>query len=180
MGGDTTLRAIAPGNDRVVLLVVAHADDPALFLGGTIALWADAGWRVVLLRVTDDRWDSVGLSEPETIQRNHDELRAAARALGISEIVELGWATDQLGDASEVATVPPGTNGFLRGVMRGMARNRMLHDVGAAPPFRLVRWSDGRITLDDPETGRHIELDPFGPTNAGAFAALLGQPAGRP
>lgn len=83
------------------------------------------------------------------------------------------------GDGSEVATVPPGTNGFLRGVMRGMARNRMLHDVGAAPPFRLVRWSDGRITLDDPETGRHIELDPFGPTNAGAFAALLGQPEGR-
>jgi LmbE family N-acetylglucosaminyl deacetylase len=103
VGGDTTLRAIAPGNDRVVLLVVAHADDPALFLGGTIALWADAGWRVVLLRVTDDRCDSVGLSEPETIQRNHDELRVAARVLGISEIVELGWATDQLGDASEVA-----------------------------------------------------------------------------
>lgn len=98
-----TPTTIAPGNGRVILLVVAHADDPALFLGGTIAAWAEAGWRVVLVRVTDDRWDSVGLAEADTIARNHAELREAAVALGITEIVELGWATDRLGDASEVA-----------------------------------------------------------------------------
>ena len=38
---------IAPGEGRTILLVVAHADDPALFLGGTLIRWADAGWRVV-------------------------------------------------------------------------------------------------------------------------------------
>lgn len=81
---------------------MAHADDPALFLGGTILRWADAGWRVVCVRVTDDRWDSVGLTEAETIARNAHEFHAAARALGIAEIVDLGYCTDTLGDASEV------------------------------------------------------------------------------
>jgi putative photosynthetic complex assembly protein len=37
----------------------------------------------------------------------------------------------------------------------------------------LTRWADGRISLEDPETGRVIELDAFGPTNGEAFAQLL-------
>jgi LmbE family N-acetylglucosaminyl deacetylase len=94
--------AIEEGNDRVVLVVVAHADDAALFLGGTIIRWSDAGWRVVLVRVTDDRRDSVGISEEDAITRNHDELRRAATILGVTEVVDLGYATDQLGDESEV------------------------------------------------------------------------------
>ena len=96
------LCSIEPGRGRVILVVVAHADDPSLFLGGTIARWADAGWRVVCLRVTDDRWDSVGHTEAETVAANAAELRAAAEVLGIAEIVELGYPTDTLGDASEV------------------------------------------------------------------------------
>jgi LmbE family N-acetylglucosaminyl deacetylase len=99
----TTLTTLSPGEGRTILLVVAHADDPALFLGGTILRWSDAGWRVVCVRVTDDRWDSHDLSEAETIAANAAEFRQAAAALGIAEIVELGYATDVLGDASEVA-----------------------------------------------------------------------------
>ena len=94
---------IEPGQGRTILLVVAHADDPALFLGGTILRWADAGWRIVCVRVTDDRWDSHNLTEAETIAANRTEFEQAATALGIAEIVELGYATDVLGDASEVA-----------------------------------------------------------------------------
>ena len=93
---------IENGKGRTILLVVAHADDPALFLGGTILRWTDAGWRVVCVRVTDDRWDSVGLTEAETIAANAKQFRSAAAALGIAEIVELNYPTDTLGDASEV------------------------------------------------------------------------------
>jgi LmbE family N-acetylglucosaminyl deacetylase len=114
---------IAAGDGRVILLVVAHADDPALFLGGTILRWADAGWRVVCVRVTDDRWDSVGLSEAETIEANAAEFRAAAKALGIAEIVEFGLPTDTLGDASEVAL-----------------RERVIRQVRTWKPYALVSF----------------------------------------
>ena len=96
------VRTLEPGEGRVVLLVVAHADDVALFLGGTVAAWADAGWRVVVVRATDDRWDSVGSDEQSTAAANRDEFARAAEILGVAEIVELGYPTDTLGDVSTV------------------------------------------------------------------------------
>jgi putative photosynthetic complex assembly protein len=72
-----------------------------------------------------------------------------------------------------VDVLDPGTNGFVRGVLRGLVRERRATHVGAAPPFRLTRWADGRLSLDDPSTGRHVDLEVFGPTNAGAFAQIL-------
>ena len=76
-----------------------------------------------------------------------------------------------------MAVLPPGSNGFIRGVMRGLARERMLHGIDAAPPFRLIRWADGRLSLEDTATGRLIDLAAFGPTNAQAFARLLTAPS---
>ena len=73
---------LAYGRGRVLLLVVAHADDPAIFAGGVLALFVQAGWQVHALRVTDDRWDSVGLPEAQTIALNAAEFRAAAGVLG--------------------------------------------------------------------------------------------------
>ncbi len=93
---------LEPGAVRTVLVVVAHADDVALFIGGTVAAWSDAGYRVVVVRVTDDRWDSVGLSEDETITANASEFRKACDILGVAQVVELGEPTDVLADVSEV------------------------------------------------------------------------------
>ena len=72
-----------------------------------------------------------------------------------------------------VDTLAPGTNGFVRGVLRGLVRDRRADHIGSMPPFRLTRWADGRLSLDDPSTGRHVDLEVFGPTNAGAFADIL-------
>jgi putative photosynthetic complex assembly protein len=79
------------------------------------------------------------------------------------------------GERRVVAVVPAGTNGFLRGVLRGLARDRRLEGIGTEPPFRLSRHSDGRLSLTDAATGRDIELDAFGPTNVQAFSKLLTQ-----
>ncbi len=92
-----------PGRGHTVLIIVAHADDAALFCGGTLRLMADRGARLVMLRVTDDRYDSVGMSVADTIATNTAEMERAAEILGIDEIIELGWETDRLGDVSEVA-----------------------------------------------------------------------------
>jgi len=72
-----------------------------------------------------------------------------------------------------IAVLPPGTNGFIRSVVRGLARERRLRGLGPEGSFELSRWTDGRLSLDDPVTGRTVELGAFGPTNARAFARLL-------
>ena len=94
--------AMPPGEGRTILLVIAHADDPALSLGGTLLHWADAGWRIVCVRATDDRWDSVSMTEAATVAANQREFEAACAALGITETIDLGYCTDVLGDVSEV------------------------------------------------------------------------------
>jgi putative photosynthetic complex assembly protein len=71
------------------------------------------------------------------------------------------------------ATLAPGTNGFLRSVLRGFVRERRARGVGEAPGFVLTEWSDGRLSLDDPATGRSVDLGAFGPDNARPFVALL-------
>lgn len=73
----------------------------------------------------------------------------------------------------EVDVVAPGTNGFLRATLRGLARDRKRQGTGPEVPFRLSHWPDGQTTLDDPVTGRRVVLDAFGTVNAHAFARLL-------
>lgn len=80
------------------MVISPHADDAAAFCGATLAKFADQGWRILLVRVTDDRKDSVGLSIEETIRQNTLELHEAAGILGVSEIIELGFETDVLAD----------------------------------------------------------------------------------
>jgi len=76
-------------------------------------------------------------------------------------------------DGRVVSVVAPGTNGFLRGVVRGLAQERLRRDTGGETPFELTRWSDGRLSLTDPVTDRHVYLEAFGPSNIAPFAALL-------
>ena len=57
--------------------------------------------------------------------------------------------------------------------MRGLVRDRKRQDLGAEAPFRLTRWADGRLSLQDEATGRSIDLGAFGPTNAAVFAHLM-------
>jgi putative photosynthetic complex assembly protein len=78
-------------------------------------------------------------------------------------------------DGHAIAEVAPGTNGFLRGALRGLARERKRRDIGARPPFVLTARTDGRLTLDDPATGRQVDLASFGATNLATFRQFLPQ-----
>lgn len=82
-------------------------------------------------------------------------------------------ATDaKSGDVALV--LQPGSNsGFIRGVMRGLMRERMLHEAALDGPVTVTQWADGALTLKDPTTGRIIELGSFGSTNRASFAQLL-------
>ncbi len=74
-----------------------------------------------------------------------------------------------------VTTLQPGTNGFVRDVMRGLAHDRLTRHLGAAPPFRLTRFDHGQLYLTDMATGRLIDLQAFGSTNRDAFRQFLPQ-----
>ena len=76
-------------------------------------------------------------------------------------------------DGKLIDTLAPGSNGFVRVVLRGLARERKLGDIGPVPPFRLARHANGQFTLTDTSSGKQIDLDAFGSANVGAFARLM-------
>ena len=76
-------------------------------------------------------------------------------------------------DRQKFTEVEPGEDSFVRGVLRGFARERKAHGVGRQPSFELTYTEAGILILYDPETGRDVVLNAFGPDNARAFARLM-------
>jgi putative photosynthetic complex assembly protein len=75
---------------------------------------------------------------------------------------------------STASVIEPGQQtGFIRGVMRGLARERRMRGLGDQPPFKLTLWRDGELSLTDSVTGRSIEMTAFGSSNRASFMALL-------
>lgn len=68
-----------------------------------------------------------------------------------------------------------GEQGFLRGTLRALVRERKLRglDADQAHAFELIAHDGGRLTLRDPATDASIALESFGPTNTAVFARLL-------
>jgi LmbE family N-acetylglucosaminyl deacetylase len=89
---------------NTVMAVFAHADDVSGKCGGTLAKWASEGWKVILVRVTNDDKDSHNLPTKAATERaNTEEYLRAAEILGASVVEDLGFVTDVLGDVSMVA-----------------------------------------------------------------------------
>lgn len=104
-----------------------------------------------------------------------DQLAAAVvaeRFLRFEDAPDGGVAVT---DAStgQVITVLRGEQGFVRGSLRALTRERYARGIGSQPPFQLIARTDNRLTLFDPVTGQRIDLESFGPSNAGIFARLL-------
>jgi putative photosynthetic complex assembly protein len=76
-------------------------------------------------------------------------------------------------DGKAIETIAVGADGFIRGSLRALARQRKQAGLPHDLPFRLERRENGRLSLSDPATGGRIELDAFGPSNSGAFARWL-------
>jgi len=86
-----------------------------------------------------------------------------------------GSATVRTPDGSLVADLSPEEGGFISGVWRVIARERIKHRVAMDGPVTLVRHDNGRISIHDPSTGWSADLMGFGADNARAFAKLLAQ-----
>jgi putative photosynthetic complex assembly protein len=96
------------------------------------------------------------------------------RSFRFSDRADGALVISDAGTNDEVVVLEPGSNsGFIRGVMRGLMRERMLKEAGRDAPVKVTQWADGALTLTDISTGRIIELGSFGPDNRRAFAAIL-------
>ena len=82
-------------------------------------------------------------------------------------------ARDAVGPEHAIAVLGEGELMFVRSTLRALARGRRAQGQTPATPFRLTRYADGRLTLDDPATQQHLELAAYGSTNAAAFGRLL-------
>lgn len=76
----------------------------------------------------------------------------------------------------EVIAKVSGQAGFVRGILRAMARERRIRQIISDDAFILTSHSDGRLTLLDPATQNRIDLESFGRDNAAEFAAFLNSP----
>ncbi len=96
-----------------------------------------------------------------------------SRALHFADAADGSVVVTQSPEGGLVTVLAPGTNGFIRGLVRGLARDRKLRQLGPEQPYLLTRRTDGRLLIADPLTGREVELGAFGPTNYEAFAQLM-------
>ena len=115
---------------------------------------------VALVRITGNGPDQ--LAAAVTAERS---LRFEDRADGGISVID--------GQSAELLTTVHGEQGFLRGAVRTLARERRSRQLGPEQPFQLIARADGRLTLFDPATGQRVELEAFGPSNAGVFSPFL-------
>ena len=85
----------ARSTERALLAVLPHPDDETFAVGGTLARYAAAGVRTVLVICTGGEVGEISdpaLATPETLGVvRAGELAASARALGIARSVTLGY-----------------------------------------------------------------------------------------
>ena len=80
-------------NPITILVIVAHPDDIEFGIGGSVAVWTDAGHRVVYCLVTDG---SAGSNDPaitreSLIERRRQEQLRAAAIVGVTDVRFLGY-----------------------------------------------------------------------------------------
>ena len=107
---------------------MAHPDDVDFGAAGTVARWVDDGWQVRYVLVTSGQR---GSADPTTDPQGYGaireaEQRAAAAAVGVTDLVFLRWPDSELVDCRELR----------RDVAREFRRSR---------PHRLLTMDTGQI-----------------------------------
>lgn len=96
-----------------------------------------------------------------------------ARNILFSDRIDGGIAIRDASTGQLIGEIPPGEGGFVRGALRGFARERRLENPGMESPLRLAAVPGGAIILEDPLSGRWTDLRAFGATNLQSFADIL-------
>ncbi|MDE2355783.1 MAG: hypothetical protein KGL69_03410 [Alphaproteobacteria bacterium] len=114
-----------------------------------------------------------GATRIELARNTAGDHPALTRDLSFTDMRDGSVLVRDLGDGAVVKRIAPGQDGFVRDVMRGLAKAREMRGEGAAAPFILSLSARGRLLLSDPTTGRRIDLEAFGRDNRAAFLTLM-------
>lgn len=121
-----------------IMVVTAHPDDAEFSCGGSVARWARDGCDVIYVVCTNGDKGSGDLqmtSERLAVIREAEQ-RAAARALGVKEVVFLGYPDGSLEDTSE-----------FRGKLVRLIRRHQPQRLVTMDPFRRFHYHrDHRVT----------------------------------
>lgn len=126
------------------MVIVAHPDDAEFGVAGTVARWTGEGKRVVYVVCTDgEKGTTDRRVRPEDLARTRrDEQRAAAAALGVAQVVFLGYPDQGLEDTPE----------FRKRLVRELRTHRPAI-VATSDPYRRYIWHRdhrilGQVVLD--------------------------------
>ncbi|HEX7718596.1 MAG TPA: photosynthetic complex assembly protein PuhC, partial [Woeseiaceae bacterium] len=81
-----------------------------------------------------------------------------SRDLFFEDLDDGSVAILEANDRLLIDVLEPGTNGFLRATLRGLARGRKAMAAGPEQPFRLQLTEHGRLLLVDPVTSQEVDL----------------------
>ena len=126
--------------------------------------WLGSLLLLVLLAVGWARWQGLSVQMDQAPTRWQRTLHFVDTAEG--DVLALDAST-----GTPVARFV-GEQGFVRGTLRALARERNRRGLGPQAPLQLSALQDGRLILRDPSTGEQIGLEAFGASNLAVFAAL--------
>lgn len=127
-----------------ILIVAPHTDDAEFGISGTVAKWTREGKKVAYVICTNGNKGTSDLSlKPEQLAKMREqEQREAARLLGVTEVVFLGYPDQGLEDTPD----------FRKEVVRWIRTFRPAI-VATPDPYRRYIWHRdhricGQVTLD--------------------------------
>jgi LmbE family N-acetylglucosaminyl deacetylase len=155
------------GVPQSAMVIVAHPDDAEFTVAGTVAAWTKAGCKVTYVVCTDGNAGShePGMTRERLAEIRRSEQRAACAAVGVSEVVFLGYDDGQLQPTLELR----------RDLVRAIRHYRP-EVVITSDPTRLFS-GDRYINHPDHRAAAQASLDAIAPASA---MPLLWPEAGEP
>jgi LmbE family N-acetylglucosaminyl deacetylase len=92
--GDNPGKLPPLGHDgpKTLMAIMAHPDDIDFGSAGSIAKWCSEGWTVIyVLATSGDKGTHESMTPQELAATREEEQRAAARVLGVKEVIFLGY-----------------------------------------------------------------------------------------
>ena len=92
------LHVCAMAQQPTVLVITADSADYIQAAGGTLAAMAAKGSAIHVIRVSNEEKEAWDLSPEEAALRTKTESEAAARVLGVKDVISLGYRAGELAD----------------------------------------------------------------------------------